>query len=273
MTVHAQQLLILKKSEHLEKDLGIERLIKLHTAYRTAGCLRFLDNICPNDEPWEKNDVEVYVKDVKNLYYEENEKSYLKDLLMKNEDSDKVIVVWPTDPSNKSFDCLFLFSYKQKKTAFFCQITVRDDIDAKIKKCIATEKFKNYKNVMEKMEESKIEIKFIFIHGKSDNVEMTTKTRKNFFNKEMQIDCYPLCLLGQKEWFDDEAMREIDKIRVENKIPVVEETKCYCEKKNCLDCVCSKAKTPCHKGCHYRKENKNCKLSNQPCTSSSLQSD
>ena len=214
MTVHAQQLLILKKSEHLEKDLGIERLIKLHTAYRTAGCLRFLNKICPNEEPWKENDVEVYVKDVKNLYYEENEKSYLKDLLMKNEDS-KVIVVWPTDPNNSSFDCLFLFSVKKIKTAFFCQITVRDNIDAKITECIATEKFKKYKNVIKEMKESDIDVRFNFIHGKkeSDNVEMITKTRENVYNENMEIDCYPLCLLGQKEWFDDEAMRKIDGIR------------------------------------------------------------
>jgi len=219
MTVHAQQLLILKKSEHLEKDLGIERLIKLHTAYRTAGFLRFLNNICPNDELWKENDVEVYVKDVKKLHYEKNEKSYLKDLLKKNEDS-KVIVVWPTNPNNNSFDCLFLFSVKKKKTAFFCQITVRDNIDTKITECIATEKFKKYKNVINEMKESYIDVRFIFFHGKreSDNDEKTTKTRKNvLFNEDMQIDCYPLRLLGQEKWLDDKAMRKIDDIRDENR--------------------------------------------------------
>jgi len=133
------------------------------------------------------------------------------------------------------------------------------------------------------MENVGIAVKYILIYGgKQKEIEnIKVKDIDDEDIKEIQIDCYPLGLLGEKEYFDDEAMLKIDEIK-KNAVT------CACVVGNCSDCKCKELEKMCNLSCHKGKENNNCsrkrvsedsedseakrpKLGNQPGTSSSLQ--
>jgi len=263
ITIEQHQDLIINFKDILGSDYSMECLFKSHTKLKTPGCLIFLNEICPiAEQEWKKIDVEVTDSGIKNLYYKENEEHSLKFFSNIENNNFKCRIVWPTDPQNPSFDCLFLFSVKGKKTAVFCQITVSCDKNKKIGKIIAikenkkkekklTTTFKNYKPIIQQMKNNGIEIKYILIHGGEQKEVKKIENIDDEDIKEIQIDCYSLGFLGEEAFFDDKAMLQINGVK-KNEIT------CDCQTNDCSKCTCSKLEKECNPSCHKGNENKNC---------------
>ncbi len=207
MTVDAFRKTIINKSNCLGRDLGMEYLVKLHTAYRTKGCLRFLNKIFPKEEGlWEKEDVDVIAHSFKNLYIEENDIIDNHPLTKLLENNSKITIVWPTDIKNKSFDCLIFC--KKKLQSYFCQITVRTDINQKNKETF-NDKFKKYDTIIQKIEDLKYKVKYMLIHGKNDQADGPEKHPR----EEIKIIKYFI----HKNIRDDKAFTESIKAELKAK--------------------------------------------------------
>lgn len=229
MNIHAFEQLISCMPEYTKNDYAMEQLIKLHTEFRTPGCLRFLEMITASSN-LDKYHVEVIVN--KNLHSHEK----LLDTF-KNAINSGIRVVWPTDPNNPSFDVL-VFS-QEKNLVVFCQITVREDYNLKLGQMFEEKKFEKYKIFLNKLEENFV-VKYILIHGNNEkgggikvkqklmkktiddldkigsddeNVVDESITYKNMNEKEIEIELYCLQELGGKEIFDSEPMVKIDEIK------------------------------------------------------------
>ncbi len=95
-----------------------------------------------------------------------------------------------------------------------------------------------------------VEVKYILICGGEQKEKKSIKDINDEYIKEIQIDCHPLGLLGQKEFFDDEAMLKIAEIK-KNAIT------CACQG-NCSNCTCKELDKMCNQRCHKGKVNINC---------------
>ncbi len=117
-------------------------------------------------------------------------------------------IFWPIDKQNSKFNFLIL----SNKNAFFCRITVGIDIDNIIKENLYDEKY-TFSEELKSLNKKKIKVEYILVHE--------DETKKN----KIEIDCYSFCSIGQAEYFDDEAMREIHKIKTKDKVNTQAEVK------------------------------------------------
>jgi len=126
------------------------------------------------------------------------------------ENNEKVTIVWPSDDTNPSFDCLILFA---KEYAFFCQITVRDDLVPKIREIFGKTKFEKYLSIFKKLEGEGYKVCFVLIHGNHEKNEY--EDRETIAGKS--IDCYSFKFIGEQSIFGDGVMEKIHELKNVNK--------------------------------------------------------
>jgi len=261
ITIKAHQDLIINFIDVLGSDHSMECLVKSHTKLKTPGFLRFLKNICHPGivrQEWKVEDVEVIDSGAKNLYYKEGEDHPLKDFFLSvNDEDSKVTVVWPTSKQNESCDCLFLFSVvmreneklTREKTAVFCQITVKTNkckgkLEGKINQTFSQGTFNQYYSTMiDNMKNTGTKVKYILIHGDGHINSRADHTKKDS-SKTHTVQCYSFWSLGQKEFFDDDAMQKLYELK----------NNCSCD--DCTidcSCKCKSANKACGEFCHVGK--------------------